>query len=451
MDRITSLLSGGLSYFLSFKPYVMLPVIILIVSLAFGIKWSAAVKSALQLGIAFIGIFMTFDFFVALIKPVTEALIARSGLSLNVLDVGWPPLAAITWSFSLAPVLLIGFLIVNMLMLFFKLTKTVDIDIWNFWHVIFIASLVYFFTDNYLVATGVSLVCFVLTLKLAEWSAPMIAEYSGMEAICVPHLSAITHFPLARFGVRILSAIPFIKDVRADPEHIKAKLGIVGEPMILGFLLGGGLALGGGYDIKGTLELAFGFAAVIFILPIMGGVLGSALLPVSEGMKAFLEKRLPGRGTTYIGLDVAVLFGVPATIMSAVIMIPISIGLAFVLPGVRFIPLGDLTNLMVPMSIICAATRGNIVHSVIIGIPVVVGNLYLATALAPTLTEMAARANYPVAGGQEFTSFLDGGQLFRGWIAELFAGHPVAIALIPAVLFFVLYAWYDARKTAKGI
>lgn len=450
MDNLGAALANGLSYFLTFKPYVMLPVIIFIVSLVFGIKWSSAVKSALQLGIAFIGIFMVFDYFVALIKPVTEALIARSGLAMNVLDVGWPPLAAITWSFSLAPVLLIAFLVINMLMLYFRLTRTVNIDIWNFWHVIFVASLVYFITDNYWMAALVSLACFVLTLKLAEWSAPMITTYCGMDSVSVPHLSAITHFPLARLGVSVLSRIPFIRSVRADPEHIKTKLGILGEPMILGLFLGAALAFGGGYTVKGMLEMAFGFAAVILILPIMGGVLGSALLPVSEGMKEFLEKRLPGRGTTYIGLDVAILFGVPATIVSAVIMIPISIGLAFVLPGVRFIPLGDLTNLMVPMSIICAATRGNIVHSVIIGIPVVIGNLYLASTLAPMLTEMAARANYTVAGGEEFTSFLDGGQLFRGWLVELFSGNLVALALIPLVLFLIWYAWRDARQMLQN-
>lgn len=448
MDSFVEAFAGGFAYFLSFKPYVMLPVIILTLSLVFGIKPAAAVKSALQLGIAFIGIFMAFDFFVALIKPVTEALIARSGLSLTVLDVGWPPLAAITWSFGLAPVLIVAFLAVNMLMLFFKLTKTVNIDIWNFWHVIFIAAFAYFITESYAIAISVSIACFALTIKLAEWSAPMICEYSGMHAICVPHLSAITHFPLARLGVSLLSRVPGLRDLRADPEHIKAKLGIAGEPMILGFILGLALAFGGGYDAKGILELAFGFAAVIYILPIMGGVLGSALMPVSDGMKAFLERRLPGRGTTYIGLDVAVLFGVPATVVSALVMIPVSIALAFVLPGIRFIPLGDLTNLMVPMSIICAATRGNIIHSVIIGIPVVIGNLYLASNLAPLLTEMAARASYPVAGGQEFTSFLDGGQLFRGWLAELFYGDSAALALIPVVAGLIVYAWRDAKKTA---
>lgn len=450
MENILSAVSGGLSYFLGFKPYVMLPAIILALSLVFGIKWSSAVKSALQLGIAFIGIFMVFDFFVALIKPVTEALIARSGLSLDVLDVGWPPLAAITWTFPPAAALLIGFLAVNVVMLVFKLTKIVNIDLWNYWHVIFVAALVFELSGSYPLAVGISLACFVLTVKLAEWSAPAICAYSGMDAICVPHLSAITHFPLARIGVLAINAVPFLRNVKADPEHIKSKLGILGEPMILGFVMALGLGIGGGYDIKRLLELAFGFSAVIYILPLMGGVLGSALLPVSEGMKAFLERRLPGRGTTFIGLDVAVLFGIPATIVSALLMIPISIILAFVLPGVRFIPLGDLTNLMVPMSIICAATRGNIVHSVIIGIPVVIGNLYLATSLAPTLTVMAAKSGYEVAGGEVFTSFLDGGQVFRGWIAELFFGNPAAYVLIPVILAIIIFAWRDSRSNQNN-
>ena len=64
-------------------------------------------------------------------------------------------------------------------------------------------------------------------------------------------------------------------------------------------------------------------------------------------------------------------------------------------------------------------------------------------------TQMAATAEYAVAGSQVFTSFLDGGQLFRGWLAELLYGNPAALALIPVVLFFIFYAWYDARKANK--
>jgi PTS system galactitol-specific IIC component len=450
MEQFLAVLSGGLGYFLGFKPYVMLPVIILVLALIFRLKFSVAVKSALQLGIAFIGIFMTFDFFVALIKPVTEALIQRSGLQMSVLDVGWPPLAAITWSFSLAPVLLIGFLIINIIMLLLKWTKAVNIDIWNYWHVIFLAAFLYHLTGNYAIAVSLSTASFILTLKLAEWSAPWMVNYTGMQGICIPHLSGITHFPLARMATRLFEKIPGLRSVKADPAHIQARLGLFGEPMILGFLLGLGLGLGGGYEIKKLLELAFGFAAVIFILPKMGSILGAALVPVSDGMKTFIAKYLPKIGTTYIGLDVAVLFGFPASIVSALLMIPISIGLAFLLPGVRFIPLGDLTNLLVPMAVISAATRGNIIHNLIIGLPVVIGNLYLASFYAPAFTQMAAQSGYPVAGGQEFTSFLDGGQLLRGWFAGLSQLNPAALILIPVIIGVVIFAWRDSKKPPQA-
>jgi len=446
MQSILAALGKGIDVFLGFKPYVMLPIIIFILAIVFGIKPGIAVRSALKLGIAFIGIFMTFDFFVALIKPVIEALILRSGLRMGILDVGWPPLAAITWSYELAPLLLIGFILVNVVMLVTRLTRTVNIDLWTYWHVIFVAALVQHLSGSWIWAVLASLACFVLTLKLAEWSAPWVRSYSGMEGICIPHLSGIVHFPMARLMVRLFERIPGLRSFRADPEAFKKRLGLLGEPMILGLLLGLGLGIGAGYDVKHLLELAFGFAAVIFILPVMGGILGSSLLPISEGMKAFLGKRLPRLGQTWIGLDVAVLFGVPATLVSAVLLIPVSVALAFVLPGVRFIPLGDLTNLVVPLAIISAATRGNILYNLIIGVPMIVGNLYLGTALAPAFTDMAAKADYAVAGGQPFTSFLDGGHLFRGWIAELFLGHPAAFILIPVVAGLIVFAAIDARK-----
>ncbi|NLE27590.1 MAG: PTS galactitol transporter subunit IIC, partial [Clostridiaceae bacterium] len=98
-----SQLNAAVSYFLSFKVFVMLPVIILILALVFGIKLKTAIKSALTLGIGFIGIFTIFDFYVGIITPAVNALVARTGLGFSVLDTGWIPLSVISWQFHLAP------------------------------------------------------------------------------------------------------------------------------------------------------------------------------------------------------------------------------------------------------------------------------------------------------------------------------------------------------------
>ena len=442
MERFNS----AIMYLLSFKVYVLLPVIIFVLALVFGIKAKTAAKAALTLGIGFIGIFMTFGYYVALINPAIKALVARSGLSFTVLDTGWIPLSVLAWQFHLAPLLLVVFLGVNAALLAFRKTRTVDIDIWNYWHVIFVSATVFAITGSNAIAIAFGVGAFVLVLKLSDWSAPLANKHSGLSGICIPHLSGLAYYPIGVAGNALLDRIPWVNKLNANPERMKERLGLLGEPMAIGFIVGAALAVAGGYSFKATAELAVGFAGVIYILPIMCGILGSALIPVSEGMKAFIAKRFPDMGPTFIGLDVAVLFGIPAVMVTTILLIPFALLFAFILPGVKFIPLGDLTNLTVPIALIALATGGNVIRSFIIGIPVVIGNLYCASALAPLFTRMATAANYHVEGySGVFTSFLDGGNLLRAWLAYLASGNWIAIAATPVVAALV---WY-ARKVSK--
>lgn len=439
---ILYMLNDVIMYLLSFKPYVMLPLIIFTLAIVFKIRIKTAITSALTIGIGFIGIFMTIDYFVKIINPVIQALIARAGLQLNVLDVGWPPLAAITWSFKLAPLLLVLFMGINVVMLVFKLTKTVNIDIWNYWHVILAATMVFSVSDSLFLAVASSALSFILVLKLAEWSAPMVNKLSGMEGICIPHLSGIIYFPIGLLGDFIISKIPGLNQIDANPEKIQQRLGLLGEPMALGFLIGMALGFGAGYEVKQILDLAFSFSAVIFILPKMGGILGSSLIPISEGMKVFVQTKFPDRGVSYFGLDVAVLFSVPVVMVTSLLLMPVALILAFTLPGINFIPLGDLTNLLVPVAIICTATKGNIVRAFLVGIPVIIGNLYLASNLASFFTNLAAQSNYHITGySGMFTSFLDGGNVYRGWLLQACAGDYIALFMIPLIIGLIYFTW----------
>ncbi len=442
MERFNS----AIMYLLSFKVYVLLPVIIFVLAAVFGIKLKVAAKSALTLGIGFIGIFMTFGYYVGIINPAIQALVARSGLHFTVLDTGWIPLSVVAWQFHLAPVLLVLFMAINAAMLFFRKTRTVDIDIWNYWHVIVVSATVFAITGSNAIAIAFGVGAFILVLKLSDWSAPLAARHSGLPGICIPHLSGLAYFPIGVAGNALLDRIPFINKLDANPEKIKEKLGLFGEPMVIGFFVGIALAIAGGYSFKATAELAVSFAGVIYILPIMCNILGSALIPVSEGMKEFISRRFPDMGPTFIGLDVAVLFGIPAVMVTTILLIPFAILLAFILPGINFIPLGDLTNLTVPVALIVLATGGNVIRAFIIGIPVVIANLYFASALAPLFTRMANAANYKVEGYDGiFTSFLDGGNILRGWLAYLASGNWIAIAAIPIIAALL---WY-ARKVGK--
>ena len=332
-------------------------------------------------------------------------------------------------------------------MIIFKLTRTVNIDIWNYWHIIFLGAMVYHITSNTLITITICVITFIILLKLAEWIAPKVGEAMGMEGICIPHLAGIIHYPLAIVGNNIIDKIPGLNKVEADPETIQEKLGILGEPMIIGFILGLVLGISAGYEFKEILSVAVRFSAVIFILPKMSGILGESLIPISHGMKSFMERKLPNMGQTFIGLDVAILFGLPANMVTALLLIPTSIILAIILPGVNFIPLGDLTNLLVPVAFITLATKGNVIRSYLIGLPIVVVTLYTATWIAPLLTDMARIAEYNVVGTQgQFTSFLDGGNIFRVWIAMLFSGKILSFVFIPIVIWLIYITWKTKDK-----
>lgn len=442
-----SILNNGIKYLLSLETFVLLPIIIFILALVFSIKVKVAIKSSLQPGIGFVGMFMTFDYFVKIIKPVVSDLILRSGLDMEVLDLGWPPLAAITWSFYLAPLLLAIFLGVNAIMLIFKLTKTVNIDIWNYWHIIFLGAMIFHVTNNVLITISISIIVFILILKLAEWTAPLVSQTMNMEGICMPHLSGIIHYPLAIVGNSIIDRIPVLNKVEADPETLQNKLGLLGEPMIIGFILGLVLGISAGYDLKEVLSVAVRFSAVIFILPQMGGILGESLIPISQGMQIFMEKNLPDRGQSFIGLDVAVLFGSPSNIVTMLLLIPTSIFLAIILPGVNFIPLGGLTNLLVPVVFISMATNNNVIRSYIIGIPIVILTLYSASWVAPLLGNMAQVADLNIVDTNgSFTSFVDGGNLFRVWLTMVFEGNIAAIGFLPIVIWLIYNTWKKTKK-----
>ena len=216
---------------------------------------------------------------------------------------------------------------------------------------------------------------------------------------------------------------------------------------MIGIILGVLVGVIAQYDLKGILSLGINIGAVMFILPRMVRILMEGLLPLSDAIKGFLKKRYPGREDLYIGLDIAVAIGNPAIISTALLLTPIAVILAFVLPGNGVLPLGDLANLAVFASMIVLATKGNVFRAVIIAIPCIIADLFVATNIAGFVTQMAADVNFQMPAGSTgmVSSFLDGGNPFRFWVLKIFDGDVMALAFIP-VIAVVVYGVYRMTK-----
>ncbi|EED3411304.1 PTS galactitol transporter subunit IIC [Salmonella enterica subsp. enterica serovar Agona] len=447
MNDIAHTLYTVVQYVLGFGPTVLLPLVLFFLALFFKVKPAKALRSSLIVGIGFVGIYAIFDILTSNVGPAAQAMVERTGISLPVVDLGWPPLAAITWGSPIAPFVIPLTMLINVAMLALNKTRTVDVDMWNYWHFALAGTLVYYSTGSFVLGLSAAAIAAIVVLKLADWSAPLVAKYFGLEGISLPTLSSVVFFPIGLLFDKIIDKIPGVNRIHIDPENVQKKMGIFGEPMMVGTILGVLLGIIAGYDFKHILLLGISIGGVMFILPRMVRILMEGLLPLSEAIKKYLNAKYPGRDDLFIGLDIAVAVGNPAIISTALILTPISVFIAFLLPGNKVLPLGDLANLAVMASMIVLACRGNIFRAVITAIPVIVADLWIATKIAPFITGMAKDVNFKMAeeSSGQVSSFLDGGNPFRFWLLEIFNGNIIAIGLIP-VLALVIYGVFRLTK-----
>ncbi|EBA9359287.1 PTS galactitol transporter subunit IIC [Salmonella enterica subsp. enterica serovar Colorado] len=447
MNDIAHTLYTVVQYVLGFGPTVLLPLVLFFLALFFKVKPAKALRSSLIVGIGFVGIYAIFDILTSNVGPAAQAMVERTGISLPVVDLGWPPLAAITWGSPIAPFVIPLTMLINVAMLALNKTRTVDVDMWNYWHFALAGTLVYYSTGSFVLGLSAAAIAAIVVLKLADWSAPLVAKYFGLEGISLPTLSSVVFFPIGLLFDKIIDKLPGVNRIHIDPENVQKKMGIFGEPMMVGTILGVLLGIIAGYDFKHILLLGISIGGVMFILPRMVRILMEGLLPLSEAIKKYLNAKYPGRDDLFIGLDIAVAVGNPAIISTALILTPISVFIAFLLPGNKVLPLGDLANLAVMASMIVLACRGNIFRAVITAIPVIVADLWIATKIAPFITCMAKDVNFKMAEGSsgQVSSFLDGGNPFRFWLLEIFNGNIIAIGLIP-VLALIIYGVFRLTK-----
>ncbi|EHG8284630.1 PTS galactitol transporter subunit IIC [Klebsiella oxytoca] len=447
MNDIAHTLYTVVQYVLGFGPTVLLPLVLFFLALFFKVKPAKALRSSLIVGIGFVGIYAIFDILTSNVGPAAQAMVERTGISLPVVDLGWPPLAAITWGSPIAPFVIPLTMLINVAMLAMNKTRTVDVDMWNYWHFALAGTLVYYSTGSFVLGLSAAAIAAIVVLKVADWSAPLVAKYFGLEGISLPTLSSVVFFPIGLLFDKIIDKIPGLNRIHIDPESVQKRLGIFGEPMMVGTILGILLGIIAGYDFKHILLLGISIGGVMFILPRMVRILMEGLLPLSEAIKKYLNAKYPGRDDLFIGLDIAVAVGNPAIISTALILTPISVFIAFLLPGNKVLPLGDLANLAVMASMIVLACRGNIFRAVITAIPVIIADLWIATKIAPFITGMAKDVNFKMAEGSngQVSSFLDGGNPFRYWLLEIFNGNMIAIGLVP-VIALIIYAIFRLTK-----
>ncbi|WP_188454884.1 galactitol-specific PTS transporter subunit IIC [Virgibacillus oceani] len=400
--------------FLDLGATVILPVAIFLLGLFFGQKPGKAFRSGLTIGVAFVGIFLVIDLLVLNLGPAAQGMVDRLGVELNVIDVGWPATSSIAWASVVAAFIIPLGLVVNVVMLLTKTTKTMNVDIWNFWHYTFMAAMVYAISDSIIQGLIAGVLFQIVCLKVADWTAPMMSEFYDLPGVSIATGSTISYAP-GMFLVKGIQKVPGLKNWNADPDTIQKRFGIFGESIFIGLFLGAAIGALAGYSVGDIIEIGMAMAAVMVLMPRMVKILMEGLMPVSESAREWLNKRF-GDKEIYIGLDAAVALGHPAVISTALILVPITVVMAVILPGNAVLPFGDLATIPFIVAFIVGAARGNIVHSVIVGTIMIAISLYVATDVAPLFTQMAEATNFDMPEGSAQISSIDQGGNIVNWV-----------------------------------
>ncbi|MET0592803.1 MAG: PTS transporter subunit IIC [Polyangiaceae bacterium] len=451
-------ISSAVQYILGLGPPVMMPIIVTILGLALRQGFTKSFRAGLTVGVGFIAVGLVINLLIEVVGPNAMAFAAVLGKKLDILDVGWPMGAAVSFASPIAAALIPAVFFLNIVLVIVRFTRTVDVDLWNYWHFIYTGALVQAATGS--MALGILAACLTAAVifKLADWTAPAVEHHFGLPGISLPHTETVNWAPLMYALDRVMRKVPVIGRLEADPGSIKRRLGLVGEPILMGALMGLFIgALGSvplfrqgeyGTAVRNILRLSITMSAVLVVLPKVVAILMEGLIPISEGARDYLQKRFPGRDLL-IGLDAAVVIGNPANMAVALLCVPIALLLAVVLPGNRMLPFADLAAL--PFYILwgVAAARGNLVRGLLNAVVVIAGILWIGTSLGPLTTEVARAAHLGPPKGvadtaadyQLWSGVALGSHIVPWIVVQLFQPGTFVIGVVAAVIYGLAWFW----------
>jgi len=212
------------------------------------LKISRAFKSGLTLGIGFAGIRLILDFMTTNVGPAARAMVERTGVQLDALDVGWGSIAAVTWASPIIALLIFAILIVNIILLVLKRTQTLDVDIWNYHHMAIVGVMVYFVTKNVALGVGASVVMAIVTFKMSDWSQPLVEDFFGIPGVSLPTVSALSSLVIAWPLNWLLDRIPLFRNSKFTIKDAQKYLGFFGDSMIMGGVIGIAIGFLAGYQ-----------------------------------------------------------------------------------------------------------------------------------------------------------------------------------------------------------
>lgn len=362
-----------------------------VLAIVMKVKPGKAVEGGIKLAIALTGMGAVIGLLTDAFTPALQDFVRSTGIQLSITDVGWAPLATITWGSVYTLYFLLILVLVNIIMLLVNKTNTLNVDIFNVWHPAIIGLLVmYYSDDNLLLATSLVVLIGVMKFINADLMKPTFNELLNMPSTnptTTTHLNFMLN-PLIMVFDKIFDALfPFIDKYDFDAATLNKKIGFWGSKFAIGVYLGIFVGILGQQSVKEIFVLAFTGGMCLELFSVIGTWFIAAVEPLSQGITNFMSARLKGRKFN-IGIDWPFVAARAEMWAAANVLAPIMLVMAMFLPGNKILPLGGIIAIGLTPALL-VVTRGKVLRMIIIGVFMLPVFLWSGTAIAPFVTETA--------------------------------------------------------------
>lgn len=434
------ILSNSVNFLLSLGAAIFVPIIIIIAGLIVRMKIRDAISAGITLGVAFTGMSMLISFMTEAISPAAEAMLTHTGISLPIVDGGWTTMSTISWSWPYAFLMFPLVIIINVIMLIIKKTNTFNADLWNVWGKIFTAVAVVALTHSVVLAFVVAAVQIVLELMIADAHQERIEELSGIPGVTCTHKMIFLGCFMYPIDY-VLRKIPAL-NTKMDAAALKDKVGIFAENHVLGFILGIIFGVLARYSVADILTLAIKAATALTLFPVITQYFMKALSPISEAVSDYMNKRFSGR-TLVVGLDWPFMGGSNEIWLAVIWSVPVTLLFSMILPGNGILPFAGIVNISIAVPAYLV-TKGNLPRMIILCTLFVPAFLWVGTAFAPFISDLARETGaLSLKAGELISNSSIDAPLFTYSISQMFdAVNGNFIPLIIFVIWCVCFFFY---------
>ena len=441
-----------IQYVVDLGAAVMLPIVIFVLGLILKQGVGKSLKSGLTIGVGFIGIGLVVDLLNKNLGPAAQAMAERFNLNLSIIDLGWPGTSPFAWASDMGLIAIPIAIAVNVIMIALNWTKVVNVDIWNIWHMAFTGAIVRVATGNYILGLIAVAIHAALAYKFGDIYKDVTDDYFWLKGIAIPHGTSSYMGVFAKPIDDLIDKIPVIKDITIDGETLEKKLGVIGDPTVMGSLLGLIIGILAGYSVPDALLLAVQMAAVMLLMPMVVKFIMQGLIPISDAAKNILDKKYEGRGFS-IGMDPALLLGDSQVIAAGLLFIPITLLIAAIVPGNKVLPFGDLATIGFFIAMAVAIHGGNIFRTLFSGSFIMFITIWISNQMIELQTQLGVNVNL-VEKGEKVASLDQGGSpitylLSKGMSLEIGIGFIVILVLYLAALLYT-YKSYKKKTLNKN-